>query len=59
MSKSSRLEIRIDPITKEQLQLLANHLTESGTVTELLSDMINLALAKNKHLLNKPSIKDI
>lgn len=41
MTKDKRLEIRIDADTKDKLTILAKSTTATGTVAELLYDLIN------------------
>lgn len=54
--KNSRLEIRIDEDTKRDLQILAVHLTPTGSVSELLYNTIVNIIDTNKMLLDKPII---
>lgn len=57
MQKDSRLEIRINKETKDNLQIIASHLTTTGTVTELLLDLIESIIATNKKLLTESAVK--
>ena len=57
MQKDSRLEIRINKETKDNLQIIASHLTTTGTVTELLLDLIENIIATNRKLLTKSAVK--
>ena len=57
MQKDSRLEIRINKETKDNLQIIASHLTTTGTVTELLLDLIENIIANNKKLLTESAVK--
>lgn len=57
MQKDSRLEIRINKETKDNLQIIASHLTTTGTVTELLLDLIENIIATNRKLLTESAVK--
>lgn len=57
MQKDSRLEIRINKETKDNLQIIASHLTATGTVTELLLDLIENIIANNRKLLTESAVK--
>lgn len=57
MQKDSRLEIRINKETKDNLQIIASHLTTTGTVTELLLDLIENIIANNRKLLTESAVK--
>jgi len=47
MIKDARIEIRIDSETKGLLQVIATELTESGTITELLMNQIEILVDKS------------
>lgn len=53
MAKTSRMEIRIDAYTKEELQLLASLMVESGTLTDLVTLTLLKLIDDNKALLKK------
>lgn len=55
--KDARLEIRINKETKEALHLIAMHLTSTGTITELIQELIDRTIENNRKLLNEPVVK--
>jgi predicted DNA-binding protein len=55
--KDARLEIRINKETKEALHSIAMHLTSTGTITELIQELIDSTIEKHKKLINTPVIR--